>query len=104
MPNDKYKVLMAFKDGDDKNARDRANWYNTGDDYPRDGYTPSKSRLDYLLSAQCMNGKGPVIKSIVQPQRVQQVQPKVELPVQQAQDDYFASPVMPKKTDIEVDD
>lgn len=64
---DKYKVLMDFKEPEDKTAKGDQNIYRKDgpqNSYPRDGYTPTKERIDYLTSTKCMKGKGPVIEAV----------------------------------------
>ena len=41
----KYKVIRAFADLQDNN-----HIYSDGDEYPRKGYSPSKERIDELLT------------------------------------------------------
>lgn len=38
-----YKVSIKFKD-----KLDNFHLYNVGDVYPRDGYTPTEKRIEYL--------------------------------------------------------
>ena len=47
-----YKALIWFFDKDDN-----AHEYHPGDEYPRDGYVPSKERLADLLSGNNSTGK-----------------------------------------------
>ena len=42
-----YKVVRDFADKEDNNRN-----YRAGDVYPREGYTPSLERLEYLSSAK----------------------------------------------------
>ena len=50
-----YKALVLFRDTQDKD-----HVYQPGDTYPREGYTPSKERVELLLSDQNRQGR-PVI-------------------------------------------
>lgn len=57
---DKYITIDLFVDTDDERVE-----YPIGALYPRDGYTPSKERIDSLLSGD--NARGvPLIKKIIE--------------------------------------
>lgn len=66
----KYRVLYAFKDGEDAEAKGTENHYYPDkpgkDTYPREGYTPTKKRINYLLGNGTRNGK-PAIELIEEP-------------------------------------
>lgn len=51
----KYMVIRPFRD-----AKDEYHVYRAGDTYPREGYNPSKKRIDELTSDKNRLGK-PVI-------------------------------------------
>lgn len=60
----KYDVLISFKDDADKKAKAGENVYWAGkDQYPRNGYEPPKTRIDFLLSDKT-RWKKPVIAPI----------------------------------------
>lgn len=65
--NDKYNVLIDFtepatEDKSHKAIKDRI--YRKGEEFPREGYTPTPDRIKYLTSKECMKGKGPVIEAV----------------------------------------
>lgn len=53
-----YKVITAFVD-----AKDGGHLYNVGDDYPRKGVKPTKTRLAELASEKNAAGV-PLIKEV----------------------------------------
>jgi len=53
-----YKVISNFRDLEDKRHR-----YKAGDVYPREGYEPSKSRIEELASNKNKQKK-PLIKEV----------------------------------------
>jgi hypothetical protein len=55
-----YKVVETFGDLQDNN-----HIYAVGDEFPRQGLTVSKERLEYLASDKTNHGK-PVIEEIVE--------------------------------------
>lgn len=61
---DKYKVLMDFKEDQDKTGPNIYRKDGPQHMYPRDGFTPSDERIKYLTSTKCMKGKGPVIEAV----------------------------------------
>lgn len=59
-----YKAIIAFTDLKDGNHS-----YLTGDEYPREGYSPTEQRVKELLSSTNKLGE-PVIKYI-EPEKVE---------------------------------
>lgn len=58
-----YKVIKAFSDGQDKMYV-----YEVGDTYPRQGYKPTKERLNGLLGTGNKQGT-PLIEKIEEPKQ-----------------------------------
>lgn len=73
-----YKVVRDFADKEDNNRR-----YNAGDVYPREGYTPSLERLEYLSSAKTPINAPVIVLTGEKPE-------KAEIPVEE---------VKPRKTE-----
>lgn len=71
----KYKVIVTFSDLQDSN-----HIYNKGDEYPRKGYSPSKERVDTLLTGNNLLHT-PLIEHIEEPKPV--VQEVVEAVVEE---------------------
>ncbi|WP_420768752.1 hypothetical protein ACNR9V_03230 [Parageobacillus thermoglucosidasius] len=57
----KYVVIKDFKD-----LQDRQHIYRVGDTYPREGYKPSKKRIEELLSDKNLIGE-PLIAEVDEP-------------------------------------
>lgn len=70
-----YKVIKDFADREDNNRR-----YNAGDVYPREGYTPSLERLEYLSSAKTPINAPVIVLTGDKPEKVQ-IPDKQEKPV-----------------------
>ena len=64
----KYKVIVTFSDLQDCN-----HIYNKGDEYPRKGYSPSKERVDSLLTGNNLLHTS-LIERIEEPKAVVQEQ------------------------------
>ena len=60
-----YKVISNFTDLKDGNRH-----YKVGEIYPRDGYTPTAERIEYLLSNKTKR-KSPVIEEVVETEEVE---------------------------------
>lgn len=71
----KYKVIVTFSDLQDSN-----HIYNKGDEYPRKGCSPSKERVDTLLTGNNLLHT-PLIERIEEPKPV--VQEVVEAVVEE---------------------
>lgn len=80
----KYKVIIAFADLQDCN-----HIYSDGDEYPRKGYSPSKDRINELLT-----GKNRIQKPLIQLVEASTV---VEEPEHVVQEVVEAVVVEPKK-------
>ena len=66
-----YRVVSSFTD-----LKDNRYHYKVGDKYPRDGYKPTKERLEYLASDRTKR-KSPVIEEIKEEPKAE---PKAEEP------------------------
>ena len=85
----KYKVIVTFSDLQDCN-----HIYNKGDEYPRKGYSPSKERVDSLLTGNNLLHT-PLVERIEEPKPV--VQPVVQEQVPVVQEVVEAVVEEPKK-------
>lgn len=72
-----YKVIITFADLQDCN-----HIYNKGDEYPRKGYSPSKERVDSLLTGNNLLHT-PLIERIEEPKPVVQEVVQEQVPVLQ---------------------
>ena len=73
----KYVVIVTFADLKDSNYI-----YNKGDEYPRKGYSPSKERVDSLLTGNNLLHT-PLIERIEEPKPVVQEVVQEQVPVVQ---------------------
>lgn len=67
----KYKVIRTFKD-----LADNKHLYRVGDTYPRDGVSPTKARIDELLTANNKRNQPMISKIVEKSENSQEEKPK----------------------------
>ena len=68
----KYTVLSEFAD-----LQDEKHGYGIGDEYPREGYSPSAERVDELSTGKNLLQK-PLIQVVEEPEFVQEIEEEPE--------------------------
>lgn len=68
----KYTVLSEFAD-----LQDEKHVYGIGDEYPREGYSPSAERVDELSTGKNLLQK-PLIQVVEEPEFVQEIEEEPE--------------------------